>query len=337
LEDTEEQFASVFDSASVGSSVLNMPVDALVGHVVRLFRGKGAGQERAVTSNTATTLFVTPAWEIEPDESSIFVVSDNTWHFGGRARTSPARFLIPNRQDKVVQITGRSANAQNVESLEGLAIVTRWRIGGGGLGVADLDVPPEPSFSAAAPGDGALVLTSIGFPVLENTQTISTGTFQLWFRDELAAPGTISLASAILETDTTATLNAAGPAQAGDLIQIEGEVLRVIDVQGAGTQYEVARGQCGSSAAPHTSGTLVHQLQLRSVIVPFPRSFFGTLASGGWAHSEPLPSLRLVCAELWLANAFGQSPVGANSYASLPDGGLRTLQGGQFNFQVEDY
>ncbi len=335
LEDTEEQFASVFDSTSVGSSVLNMPVNAFIGHMARLFRGKGAGQERAVTSNTATTLFVAPAWETEPDESTVFVVSDNTWHFGGRARTSPARFQIPNRQDKVVQITGRSANAHNVESLEGLAIVTRWRIGGGGLGVADLDVPPEPSFAVSAPGDGTLVLTAIGFPVLENTQTISTGTFQWWFRDELSGPSTISLAAATSSTDTTVTLSAAGPAQAGDLIQIQAEVLRVVDVQGAGTQYDVDRGQCGSSAASHASGTLVHQLQLRTVVVPFERSFFGTQAGGGWAHSEPLPSVRLVCAELWLTNAFGQSPVGSNSYAALSDGGLRTLHGGQFNFQVE--
>ncbi len=335
LEDTEEQFASIFDSTSVGSTVLNMPADAYVGHVARLIRGKGAGQERAVTANTATTLFVSTRWEVEPDESSIFVVSDNTWHFGGRARTSPARFQVPNRQDKVAQISGRSANAHNVESLEGLAIVTRWRIGGGGLGVADLGVPPEPSFAVAAPGDGTLVLASIGFPVLENTQTISTGTFQLWFCDELAAPGTISLVSAISETDTALALSAAGPAQPGDLVQIESEVLRVTDVQGAGTQYEVARGQCGSSAASHANGIPVRQLNLRSVIVPFQRSFFGTLASGGWAHSEPLPSVRLVCAELWLTNAFGQSPPGANSYALLPDGGLRTMHGGQFNFQVE--
>ena len=106
-----------------------MTPDALIGHAVRLLRGKGAGQERTVTNNSATTLFVTPDWEVEPDESSIFVVSDNTWHFGGRARTSPARFQIPNRRNQVVQITGRSANAQNIESLEGLAIVTRWRIG----------------------------------------------------------------------------------------------------------------------------------------------------------------------------------------------------------------
>lgn len=32
---------------------------------------------------------------------------------------------------------------------------------------------------------------------------------------------------------------------------------------------------------------------------------------------------------------FGQSPVATNNYSLLPDGGLRTLNGGQFNFQVE--
>ncbi len=131
MEDSNEEFATSFGPASVGSSLLNLTVDGLVGHAVRLLRGKGAGQERTVTSNTATTLFVEPSWEVEPDESSVFVVSENTWHFAGRARTSPARFEIPNRRDKIVQITGRSANAHNVESLERLGVITRWRIGGG--------------------------------------------------------------------------------------------------------------------------------------------------------------------------------------------------------------
>jgi Putative phage tail protein len=335
LEDTEEQFASIFDVDSVGSSVLNMPVDGLAGHAVRLFRGKGAGQERTISSNTTTTVFVTPNWETEPDESTVFAVSENTWHFGGRARSSPARFQIPNRQDKVVQITGRSANAQNIESLEGLALVTRWRIGGGGLGVADLGVPPEPSFAVAAPGDGTLDVTAIGFSVLENTQTIRTGTFQLWFRNELAGAGTILLDAAVSDTEATLALSEAGPAQPGDLIQLEGEVMRVTGVEGAGATYLVDRGQGGSTAAAHGAGTIVHQLLLRAVIVPFERSFFGTLAGGSWRHSEPMPCIRLVCAELWLTNAFGQSPTGSNSFAALPDGGLRTLHGGQFSFQVE--
>jgi hypothetical protein len=178
-------------------------------------------------------------------------------------------------------------------------------------------------------------LTAIGFSVLENTQTIRTGTFQLWFRNELAGAGAILLDAAVSDTETTLTLDAAGPAQAGDLIQLEGEVMRVTGVEGAGATYLVDRGQCGSTAAAHGTGTIVHQLLLRAVIVPFERSFFGTVAGGSWRHSEPMPCIRLVCAELWLTNAFGPSPTGSNSFAALPDGGLRTFHGGQFNFQVE--
>ena len=82
----------------MGSTLLSMATDAFVGHTVRLIRGKGQDQERSITSNTATTVFVMPDWEVDPDESSVFVISENTWHFGGRARTTPARFEIPNRR-----------------------------------------------------------------------------------------------------------------------------------------------------------------------------------------------------------------------------------------------
>ncbi|MHC4067600.1 MAG: hypothetical protein ACYSUI_24285, partial [Planctomycetota bacterium] len=60
LEDTDEQFATEFGPDSVGSTLLTMTVDAFIGHAVRLLRGKGAGQERTITNNTATTVSVTP-------------------------------------------------------------------------------------------------------------------------------------------------------------------------------------------------------------------------------------------------------------------------------------
>ena len=243
MEDTGEEFATTFGPDSVGSSLLSLTTDALVGHVVRLLRGKGAGQERSVTSNTATTLSVEPDWEVEPDESSVFVISENTWHFAGRARTSPARFEIPNRRDQIVQITGRSANAHNVESLERLGVITRWRIGGGGLGVSDNDVPPQPSFVVSAAADGMLEFAGIGFPTLQNTQSISTGTFVLYFRDELAGPSSTLLAAVVSATDTTLTLSQAGAAQIGDFVQLENEVLFVDDVQGGGTQYQCCPGK----------------------------------------------------------------------------------------------
>jgi hypothetical protein len=335
IEDTEEKFASIFGPSSVGSDQLTMTADAYTGHAVRLIRGKGEGQDRTVTSNTDTTLFVSPNWEVEPDESTVFTVSENTWHFGGRARSSPARFQVPNRQGRVLQITGRSANAHNVESLEKLAIVTRWRIGGGGLGVADTDVPPEPSFGVTARGDGTLEFGGIGFSVLENTQTISTGTFQLYFRNELAGPSEFTLSTAINDTDATITLNKAGPALPGDLVQIDAEILKVTDVQHGGIDYVVERGQYLSTATTHAGVAAVIHLQTKTLTVPFESSFFGTVPGGAWTHSEWIPNIRLACADLWLTNRFGQSPIGTTNYSALADGGLRTMRGGQFNFQVE--
>ena len=278
---------------------------------------------------------MSPSWEVEPDESTIFVVSENTWHFGGRARSSPARFAIPNRGGQVIQITGRAANAQNIESLEGLALVVRHRIGGGGLGVADFDVPPEPAFAISNPGDGTLQFSPLAFPVLENTQGITSGTFRLHYRDELSGPSTILLAAAISDTDTSISLTSAGSAAVDDLIQIEGEVLKVTQVLGGGTQYVVEREQCESTAASHAINTPIYALQERTVVVPFEKAFFGTTTSGAWSHRFDLPNVRVACAELWVTNSFGRSPSTINNYSMLPGGGLRTFRGGQFNFQIE--
>ena len=335
LEDIDEQFADISSPNSVGSTLLSMTTDAFVGHSVRILRGKGVGQERAVVSNTATTAVVTPDWETEPDVSSVFVISENTWHFGGRARTSPARFEVPNRRDQVVQITGRSANAHNVESLEPLGLVTRWRIGGGGLGVADTDVPPAPGFAVAVHADGVLEFSGIGFSDLQDTQSISTGTFRLYYREELSGPSSTLLAAAVSPIDTTLTLSQAGSAQVGDFVQIESEIMLVDDVQVGGTQYTVQRGECQSTAAAHSVNAPLFHLRTRTIVVPFEESFFGTPAAGNWSHGEWLPDVRLACADLWVTNVFGMSPVFANNYSQLADGGLRTLRGGQFNFQVE--
>jgi hypothetical protein len=44
------------------------------------------------------------------------VVAESAWHFGGVASSSPIQFAIPNLAGEVVQLTGRSANASDVES-----------------------------------------------------------------------------------------------------------------------------------------------------------------------------------------------------------------------------
>ncbi len=335
IEDYEEQFASVFGPDSIGSGALALTIDSLIGHSVRIIRGKGAGQERTVTSNTATDLFVVPEWELEPDLSSVFVVSENTWHFGGRARSSPARFPIPNLGGRVVQVTGRSANAQNIESLEGLAIVTRWRIGGGELGVVDRNPPPVPGFSANVFGDGNVVFSGLGFTILEDTQTISAGRFTVSYRDELNGPSQLLLATGVDEFADTLPLSQVGFALPGDLIQVDREIVLVDAVQPDGLAYTVTRGVCGSFAVAHPAGESLYRLARRTETVAFPRGIFGTPAAAEWSHVAWMPGLRIACVDAVVTNSLGDSPVGSANYSELADKGLRTLHGGQFSLQYE--
>jgi hypothetical protein len=334
MEETAEEFATIIAANQVGSGALSMTANAYVGHVVRLVEGTGVGQERSIIANTATTLTVDRNWDVLPDASTHFVVSEAAWHFGGRARSSPARFEIPNLRGEVVQISGRSANVNNVESPEALAVVTRWRIGGGGTGVADQAAPPTPSFSLAADGDGMLQFLGIGFPQLVNTQGISSGAFFVHFRDELQGVSPIQLAAATDNAQTSLTLNAPGNAQVNDFIQIDSEILQVTAVQNSGTTYVVTRAQQGSTAATHAAGAPVYRLGGQAVVVPFERNFFGTTEGGDWAHSEWMPDIRVASVEFFVTNSFGPSPVTINNYTRLTDNGLRTLAGGQFNFQV---
>ena len=88
---------SVHSATTIGNSTLGMLANDFAGAVVRITRGTGATQERAVVANTATTLTVTPAWTVTPDSTSYFVVADSTWNFGGLGATSPVQIEVPNR------------------------------------------------------------------------------------------------------------------------------------------------------------------------------------------------------------------------------------------------
>ena len=335
LENTDEQFATEFGPDTVGSSALDMPLNGLVGHICRLVRGKGADQERKVVSNSATTLTLEPPWEVEPSTSTIFVVAEATWRFGGRAKSSPARFQIPNRTDEIVQITGRAANAQNIESLEGLSVVTRWRIGGGGVGVADQDVPPEPTFSIDARGDGTFEVRAIGFETLINTQTISLGLLTFHYRNELAPIVGNPIDEAIDDAATTLTFVSPGSAAVGDLLQLEHELVRVTEVLSGGLSLTVSRGECDSIAVAHAAGVQAISLQIRTETVSFRRALFGTPDGVVWARSITLPNVRLACVEMELENSVGVGPSGVANLSELVDFGLRSLRGGQFEFQIE--
>src|SRR5581483_4603381 len=334
LELEPEANVEIHSATTIGTSGLGMLPDNFKGAIVRVTRGTGATQERVVVSNTDTTLTVTPPWRVEPDPTSFFVVVDGTWKYGGVSVSSPADFDVPNMPGATVEISGRSANAQDQESAYELNPLTRWQIGGSGGGV-DQDTPPQPVFGLNPIGQGMVQLLGIGFTDLANTSTIEAGTLGLFYWDELGSPTSFTLGSAIASSDSTLILNAAGPAVAGTLIQIEAEIVEVTAVSGA--QYQVLRGGYGSTAAAHDAGARVYHLQRSIVIVPFVRGYFGSPASGAFSYSVFLPNVRIGAAELFMTNAVGGGLVGKAAFGATQDQGLRTLAGGQLSLQTQGY
>jgi len=319
----------------VGNGTLQMAVNRYRGMVVRITRGRGAGQERTISANTATTLTVSPAWAVEPDATSYFAVAEAGWHFALSAASSPVQFEIPNQAGETVQITGRAANVNDVENTEELSIVTRWQIGGNAGSGGDADVPPAPVFGMSAdPRGGVAYLAGIAFANLTNTATISSATLTIHYYNELYPP-TLTLAAATGATDTTLPLSAAGTASPGDFVQFDQEVMQVTAVNGS--QYTVTRGMHGTTAVAHVVQTSAFALAPMTFVAAFPPGFFGSPYSGSWTYPIAVADIRIGSAELFATNAVGNSPV-ANIYLTHnDDDGLRTLSGGQYTIQVDGF
>ena len=329
-----ESSATLHGPTTIGNATLGMAGNRYRGMTARITRGRGRGEERPITSNDATSLTVAPPWVVEPDATSFVVVSEAGWRFGALSASSPVQFAIPNRSGQVVQITGRAANVNDAECAPELSIVTRWQIGGSGIG--DSAAPPLPSFGlAVAPRGGGVELSGVSFSDLTNTRTISAATLTLHYWDELQGLSSIQLANSLTPRDLAVTLNAAGGALPGSFIQIEAEVLRVEAVANIGLQYTVTRGMHGTTATAHPAQSRVYHLLSKTAIAPFPPEFFGSAYSGSWSFPVPLVCARVASAELFVTNGRGNSPVRSISLMGTVDNGLRTLSGRQINLTLE--
>jgi hypothetical protein len=335
LELQPPESVGIHSGTTVGNSALNMIPDEYNGSTVRITKGKGSGQERTVISHTVSTITVNSKWDVEPDETSTFLVAESTWHFGATSNASPVSFLVPNRDGVTIHVSGRAANVRDDETAFELSPLTRWRISGSSGAALDVDVPGMPTFGLYSSGQGLVELQAIGFASLANTKSISAGTFTLSYWNELIGPSTVILAVALDDSATALTLVTGVTVGVGDLVQIEQEILVVQEAISNLTSVSVARGSYGSTAAAHPAQTLVFLLQKKTLIAPFAADFFGSPASGSYSYQVSLPEVRIAAAELFLTNARGSSDVARKSYTALTDFGLRTLSGGQLSIQVE--
>jgi hypothetical protein len=336
LERVPEASATLFGIASIGATGLGMAMNEHRGAAVRITAGKGAGQERVVVANTETELTVARNWDVVPDATSKFAVSDSAWKFAALTAVSPVEFEAPNRTLAVVQLSGRAANVLDAEAPYELSPLRRWTIGSGGQ-EGDRDVPAIPVFGLGTIGDGRIELGAIGFATLENTNTISAATLTLWNWDELNPGARRQLAAEISGSGETIGLTSAGSAEKFQLLQIGQELMLVEEVLVPGISYRVRRGYAGTTAELHEAGASVFELQKEVQILPFVRGFFGTPASGSYATRLSMPNVRVCAAELFVTNAFGDSETARIDLSGNTTSGLRTMSGGQISLQVDGY
>src|SRR5580658_9747692 len=329
--------ATIATANTVGNTTAEMGGATYSGMIVRILTGTGADQEYAIASNTATTLTLTQTWAVQPDATSQFVVAEAAWHFAASAKTSPVEFEIPNETGVTLHIQGRGANANNLEGPPLLSTLTRWMIGGGGLG--DMAAPPQPVFGlgTSSLASGTIELSGVSFPTLTNTTSVTAGTLTMYYWDELVGNTPYALSAPMAATDTALNLTPAGTAAAGSFVQVDAEVMQVVSVANGGIQYQVTRGMHGTIAASHAAQAAVYQLSSSVAVVPFPLDFFGSPLSGNWSYPMPLPNTKVASAELFVTNTRGNSPTGAINLTQSTDYGLRTLSGGQYSFQVQGF
>jgi hypothetical protein len=335
LELHPETSADIYSPNTVGASGMTLTPNEFAGMVVRITRGAGGGQERFIESHTATTIAIRGAWAVAPDATSKFAIAEAAWNFGATSQSSPVRFRVPNRPGATVHVTGRAVNAQGRDSGYDLAPHTRWQIGGEAGGLLDADVPPPPTFGFVPTGQGTLELVSVAFATLANTRTVSAGTLRLFYWNELQSPSPFALAAAVGAADTTLAFNAAIGAQAGDLLQVGGEVMEVDSASGA--TAVVLRGSHDSPASSHAAGDKAYLLDSKAFVIAFSRDFFGSPASGSFAYPIFLPDVRVAAADFHVTNSRGNSETAKANLMATTDYGLRTLSGGQLTIQVEGY
>jgi hypothetical protein len=336
LEHQPEVAATIHTTTTIGNATLEMAENEYRGDMVRVTRGTGVGQERAVTSNTATVLTIAQKWDLEPDATSYFTVSDAAWQSGAVSTVSPAAFEIPNRPGEIVQVCGRTANINDVECSAELSPVSRWQINGSGT--TDTGVAPKPAFGGhLLNGGGGVEITGVSFTDLTNTRTITSGTLTLYYWNELQGAESHSLNAAIAAGDTSLSLNVVGGGVSGTILQIDAELIQVENSLNSGLTYQVTRGVHGTTAAAHTSGCSVYHLDSKTVVMPFPEDFFGSAYGGSWGYPLAIPDVKIASATLFVTNRYGNSTLGYSNMVQTTDVGMRTCSGGQYSLQVDGF
>lgn len=113
-------------STSYSDAAFNFSTDELVGYTARVLYGKGRGQSRKISANTATVITIEPPWDIQPDATSVIVIEESDWGFSADSdeieSMSPLTLTVQvptaNFRDTVLLVGGFGVDRFDSESPE---------------------------------------------------------------------------------------------------------------------------------------------------------------------------------------------------------------------------
>ncbi|MFN8942697.1 MAG: phage tail protein [Acidobacteriota bacterium] len=333
-----DQAPTAWTPLSITRTALNLIPDRWTGKKLVIRSGKGAGQERVITANTADTIQFAVPWLILPDASSRFAIVETAFSFAAESDTSDIDVLLPLQTGSSFEVSLRSVARDNSELDPLDAPSLLWQVGVGASGGSDAGLPPEPAFTINLIEEGTIAIGPLSFTILENLSTVYLGQLGLLYWDELSAPTPLSLAATLSPADST--LSIAGLAAAlpeGAPLQIEEEILEVSGAPVSPGVYPVLRSRYGTPAAACTSGTPVFTLSRLETTIPFAPGYFNSFSALGFRHHIRLPNVRLSAAGLVLWNRLGPGARGEANYTALSNFGIRCLSGGQLINSIQGY
>ncbi|MEP7361801.1 MAG: phage tail protein [Acidobacteriota bacterium] len=328
---------SFADMTGVTVSGTTLVPNVLKNKVLRVVSGAGATQERVIVDNTESEVLIAQSWNTVPDTSSSVCVVEAGWNLGGESNTSPVFFEVPNQSSSTIHIRGYGLNGAGSQSRKELGAIVRHVIGGAFGPDQDADVPAVPTFGLSATDRGFVEIGGIGFSHQTNISTISSGTAQIHYLDELNLVPTSWLAEGISSTSSNILTSTAVSISPGTLLRLGPELMRAVSSTLDSFECELERGVYGTTAVAHEANSEIYQLERKVSTIPIPRQFFGSAGSGDFSYAVPLANSRVLAADLLFTNSRGNSEAGQINFCSLADGGLRVLSGGQISIQVGGY
>jgi hypothetical protein len=220
-----------------------LTADAEKGNLVRIIRGTGAGQApRTIVSNTSTVLTVTPAFDIVPDATSIFIVEEPAWQTSletgpissASLNPSPAPFIasinVDNFRNQTLVVQALTEDPSGNTSLERYAPLREIYLFGG-------------------QGTRAITATTTG-GMLATDRVLKFDT------SGVTQPATDSLNGAINSSQTNVTVTSGANVVNGTVIHSDSEDMYV-DAGGGTANLTVQRGWNGTTPASHSNGATV--------------------------------------------------------------------------------